>query len=163
LPAGSAGAGFPPASGEHWNIGYLRRQWKFHLDTPAPGEYFNRKMTMGSLVKEIGKTKVCEPPAEETGVNGIYEDLESDEELAALAKAIAHPVRVRILRMLAGEKTYVCGNIAKNIPLAQSTISQHLKVLKDAGLIRGTVEGPRICYCLNPERVRRLRVLMAGI
>jgi ArsR family transcriptional regulator len=65
--------------------------------------------------------------------------------------------------MRAGENTYVCRNIAKNIPLAQSTKSQHLKVLKDAGLIRGTVEGPRICYCLNPERVRRLRVLIAGI
>lgn len=110
-----------------------------------------------------GGSKECGFPAAETGDAGISEDLVADEELAGLAKAIAHPVRVRILRMLAGEKTYMCGNIAKNIPLAQSTISQHLKVLKDAGLIRGTVEGPRICYCLNPEMVRRLRVLMAGI
>jgi len=109
------------------------------------------------------KSKACEYPVEDTGDAGIREDLAADGELAVLAKAIAHPVRVGILRMLAGEKTYVCGNIAKNIPLAQSTISQHLKVLKDAGLIRGTVEGPRICYCLNPERVRRLRVLIAGI
>lgn len=107
--------------------------------------------------------KVCEHPVEEAGDAGIREDLAADGELAVLAKAIAHPVRVRILRMLAQEKAYICGNIAKNIPLAQSTISQHLKVMKNAGLIRGTVEGPRICYCLNPEGIRRLRVLMAGI
>jgi ArsR family transcriptional regulator len=65
--------------------------------------------------------------------------------------------------MLANEKAYICGNIAKNIPLAQSTISQHLKVLKDAGLIRGTVDGPRICYCLEPKMMRRLKVLVVGI
>ncbi len=114
-------------------------------------------------MKEIDKTKACEFSAEETSDNEIYEDLEADEELAALAKAIAHPVRIRIIRMLAQEKTYICGNIAKNIPLAQSTISQHLKVLKDAGLIRGTVEGPRICYCLEPRMIRRLKVLVVGI
>ncbi|MBE0602045.1 MAG: helix-turn-helix transcriptional regulator, partial [Deltaproteobacteria bacterium] len=58
---------------------------------------------------------------------------------------------------------YICGNIAKNIPLAQSTISQHLKVLKEAGLIRGTVDGPRMCYCLNPEKARRLKILVVSI
>lgn len=133
------------------------------LDTRGPGEYINRKLTIGARVKEIDKTNACEFPAEETSDNGICEDLEADEELAVLAKAIAHPVRVRIIRMLAQEKAYICGNIAKNIPLAQSTISQHLKVLKDAGLIRGNVEGPRICYCLEPKMMRRLKVLVVGI
>ncbi len=114
-------------------------------------------------MEEIEKPSACEPLLEEPGSSVILEGQEADEELAALAKAIAHPVRVRILRLLAQEKTYICGNIAKNIPLAQSTISQHLKVLKDAGLIRGTVEGPRICYCLEPGKVRRLKVLVVSI
>jgi ArsR family transcriptional regulator len=114
-------------------------------------------------VEEIDKTSACEPIPEEPRDLGILEGMEADEELAILAKAIAHPVRVRILRLLAQDKTYICGNIAKNIPLAQSTISQHLKVLKDAGLIRGTVEGPRICYCHEPGKIRRLKLLVVGI
>lgn len=114
-------------------------------------------------MKEIDASRVCEPLPEVSGDAGILEDLDADEELAALAKAIAHPVRVRILRILAQENTYICGNIGKKIPLAQSTISQHLKVLKDAGLIRGTVEGPRVCYGLEPGKVRRLKVLVVSI
>lgn len=114
-------------------------------------------------MKEIDTSKVCEPLPGEFGDSGILEDLEANEELAVLAKAIAHPARVRILRILAQEKTYICGNIGKNIPLAQSTISQHLKVLKDAGLIRGTGEGPRICYCLEPMKVRRLKILVVSL
>ena len=105
----------------------------------------------------------CAPAAEEAAENRVYEDFEADEELAVLAKAIAHPVRVRIIRMLARQQSYICGNIAKNIPLAQSTISQHLKVLKEAGLIKGTVDGPRVCYCLVPDKIRRLRILVSGI
>jgi len=114
-------------------------------------------------MEDSGNSKTCDFSAENSIDTGIYEDLEVDEELAALAKAIAHPVRVRIIRMLVQEKSYICGNIAKKIPLAQSTVSQHLKVLKDAGLIRGTVEGPRICYCLEPKMVRRLKLLVVGI
>lgn len=114
-------------------------------------------------MKEIDASKLCGFLPEDSREPGILEDHEADEELAALAKAIAHPVRVRILRILAQEKTYICGNIGKSIPLAQSTISQHLKVLKGAGLIRGTVEGPRVCYGLEPGKVRRLKVLVVSI
>lgn len=83
-----------------------------------------------------------------------------DEELASLARAIGHPARVRILRMLAATKGCVCGELVNAMPLAQSTVSQHLKILKDAGLIRGEIDGPRVCYCLAPEALRRLRVLV---
>lgn len=114
-------------------------------------------------MEEIDKSNTCEPIPEEPGDFGVLEGPEADDELAALAKAIAHPVRVRILRLLAQEKTYICGNIAKKIPLAQSTISQHLKVLRDAGLIRGTVEGPRVCYCLEPKKIRRLKLLVVSV
>ena len=87
----------------------------------------------------------------------------ADGELAALAKAIAHPARVKIIRILTRKTACVCGDIVEELPLAQSTVSQHLKVLKDAGLIRGDVDGPRVCYCIEPRALRRLKVLVAGM
>lgn len=89
-------------------------------------------------------------------------DVEADERLATLAKALAHPVRVQIVRILARTEGCV-SEIVEQIPLAQSTVSQHLKVLKDAGLVRGTVDGPRMCYCIDPDGMRDLRILVAGI
>ncbi len=87
----------------------------------------------------------------------------ADEELAALAKAIAHPARVKILRILVREAACICGDIVEELPLAQSTVSQHLKVLKEAGLIRGDVDGPRVCYCIEPRALRRLKALVGGL
>jgi DNA-binding transcriptional ArsR family regulator len=72
-----------------------------------------------------------------------------EQEMAAFAKALAHPARVAILKVLASRNECVCGQIVEVLPLAQSTVSQHLKELKEAGLIKGTVEGPRSCYCIN--------------
>ena len=91
------------------------------------------------------------------------EGQDADEELAALAKAVGHPARVQILRLLGRRTACVCGDIVEELPLAQSTVSQHLKVLKEAGLIRGEVDGPRVCYCIEPRALRRLRVLVAGL
>ena len=88
---------------------------------------------------------------------------EADRDLAALAKAVAHPARVAILRLLARKNACICGEIVDELPLAQSTVSQHLKVLKQAGLIQGEVDGPRICYCIDPRTLRRLKVLVAGL
>ena len=88
---------------------------------------------------------------------------EADEELAVLAKAIGHPARVQILRILERRTTCVCGDIVEELPLAQSTVSQHLKVLKDAGLIRGEVDGPRVCYCIEPRVLRRLKALVGAL
>ena len=68
---------------------------------------------------------------------------EADEELATLAKALGHAARVKILRILVRKNVCICGDIVEELPLAQSTVSQHLKILKDAGLIRGDVDGPR--------------------
>ena len=86
-----------------------------------------------------------------------------DEELAALAKAVAHPARVRIVRLLLRRTSCMCGDIVDELPLAQSTVSQHLKVLKAAGLIRGEVEGPRVCYWVEPRTARRLKALVAAL
>jgi ArsR family transcriptional regulator len=104
----------------------------------------------------------CPAPSVEPDLRPIEGD-DADEELAALAKAIAHPARVQILRLLVRKTACVCGDIVDELPLAQSTVSQHLKVLKEAGLIRGEVDGPRVCYCVEPGALRRLRVLVAGL
>lgn len=104
----------------------------------------------------------CPAPSAEPDLRRI-EGEEADDELAALAKAIAHPARVHILRILVRSTACVCGDIVEKLPLAQSTVSQHLKVLKEAGLIRGEVDGPRVCYCIEPRALRRLKVLVAGL
>ena len=90
-------------------------------------------------------------------------DADPDEELARYAKALGHPARVKILRFLMQREECVAGAIAGELPLAQSTVSQHLKVLREAGLIHGEVDGPRICYCADPGRVERLRALLGAV
>jgi DNA-binding transcriptional ArsR family regulator len=72
-----------------------------------------------------------------------------EQELAEFAKALSHPARIAILKVLAQRNECICGDIVEVLPLAQSTVSQHLKELKTAGLIEGTVDGPRSCYCIN--------------
>ena len=86
-----------------------------------------------------------------------------DAELGLLAKALGHPARVRILRLLLARDSCFCGEIVDQLPLAQATVSQHLKVLKDAGLIRGEIEGLRTCYCADRERLTRLHDLLGGL
>jgi ArsR family transcriptional regulator len=87
----------------------------------------------------------------------------ADEELAALAKAIAHPARVRILRLLSQREAKVCSEIVGELPLAQSTVSEHLRILREVGLIRSREDGPRVGYCINYETLRRLKALVAII
>jgi len=88
----------------------------------------------------------------------VFGDLEN--ELADLAKALGHPARVAILRELANRNVCVCGEIVDVLPLAQSTVSQHLKELKSAGLITGSVEGAKSCYCINRTVLARLKNLL---
>ena len=81
----------------------------------------------------------------------------TDEARAVLLlRALANPVRFRIVRMLAGRDACVCGEIVDELPLAQSTVSEHLKVLKDAGIVQGSIEWPNTCYCLDPAALRFL-------
>lgn len=72
-----------------------------------------------------------------------------ENRLAKYAKALGHPARVAILKLLASKQTCVCGDIVDELPLSQSTVSQHLKELKDAGLIKGEIEGAKVCYCID--------------
>lgn len=93
----------------------------------------------------------------------MLEGPEADEELAKLAKAIGHPARVRILRMLSRKEARVCSQIVDELPLAQSTVSEHLRILKDAGLVRSSQDGPRVGYCIHFDGLRRLKALVAII
>lgn len=88
---------------------------------------------------------------------------ESDEALAKLAWAIAHPARVRLLRLLIAKSSCVCGDLVELMPLSQSTVSQHLKILKEAGVIQGEIDGPKVCYCVNKEGLARLKKLVGGL
>jgi len=76
---------------------------------------------------------------------------DADARTVAMLRAIAHPARFRIVKLLAARQACVCGDLVDELPLAQSTVSEHLKVLKDAGIVRGNIEGPNTCYCLEPE------------
>jgi len=108
---------------------------------------------------------LTQPPVEPCGeldLRGLA-PTESDEELTALAKAIAHPVRLQIVRLLSSRSTCVCGEIVDLLPLAQSTVSEHLRILKEAGLVKGEVDGPRVCYCLEPKGLARLKTLVDGL
>lgn len=75
----------------------------------------------------------------------------NDNRIAIYAKALAHPARVAILRLLLKKQVCICGDIVDELPLSQSTVSQHLKELKSAGLIKGEIEGARVCYCIDEK------------
>lgn len=74
-----------------------------------------------------------------------------DNRIAKYAKALAHPARVAILQLLIKKQSCICGDIVDELPLSQSTVSQHLKELKEAGLIKGEIEGVRVCYCIDEK------------
>ena len=83
--------------------------------------------------------------------------------LAKLNKALGHPARIAILEIIANKKTCICGQIVDVIPLAQSTISQHLKELKECGLIKGVIEGPKTCYCLDQKNIEEFERLLGSL
>jgi DNA-binding transcriptional ArsR family regulator len=74
-----------------------------------------------------------------------------DNKIASYAKALAHPARIAILKLLIKKQACVCGDIVDELPLSQSTVSQHLKELKEAGLIKGDIEGKKVCYCIDEK------------
>jgi ArsR family transcriptional regulator len=85
---------------------------------------------------------------------------QEEQELADLAKALAHPARIAILKELARRKSCICGEIVEVLPLAQSTVSQHLKELQQADLIKGAIDGVKSCYCINPEAFKKMEGLL---
>jgi DNA-binding transcriptional ArsR family regulator len=85
------------------------------------------------------------------GLTKTEEFTKSQNELAMLAKALGHPARIAILQFLIKSKACMCGDIVNELPLSQSTVSQHLSELKKAGLIKGDIDGPSVCYCIDEK------------
>lgn len=88
---------------------------------------------------------------------------EEQNRLAVMLKAIAHPARIAILQQIISSNACICGDLVDELGLAQPTISQHLKELKNAGLIQGTIEGVSVCYCINPEVWNDLQQQLGGL
>ncbi len=80
--------------------------------------------------------------------------------LAEIAKALSHPARITILNLIAKRNECICGELVEVLPLAQATVSQHLKELKRVGLIKGEIDGPRSCYCVNPEAIAEAQAIL---
>lgn len=88
---------------------------------------------------------------------------EQHNSIATLAKALGHPARVAIIEYLLSVETCICGDIVNELPLAQPTVSQHLKELKNAGLIKGSIEGNAVCYCIDEKAISNLQTYFANI
>jgi DNA-binding transcriptional ArsR family regulator len=97
------------------------------------------------------------------GVTKSDQFTEDNNAVAQLFKSLGHPARIAIIEYILKENSCVCGDIVKELPLAQPTISQHLKELKNAGLIKGSIEGNSICYCINDEAVEKLQNYFGSI
>ena len=85
-----------------------------------------------------------------------------DVRAARYAKALAHPARIAILRLLLQKNSCICGDLVDELPLSQSTVSQHLRELKDAGLIKGDIEGTSVCYCIDTEEWGKARETLSS-
>ena len=86
-----------------------------------------------------------------------------DNRIAGYARALGHPARIAILRILIRRETCICGDLVDDLPLSQSTVSQHLKALKEAGLIKGDIEGTRVCYCIDGKAWREAQSCLSGL
>lgn len=85
------------------------------------------------------------------GLTKTEEFTKTQNDLAVITKALGHPARIAVLQFLIRTKSCVCGDIVDQLPLSQSTVSQHLKELKNAGLIKGSIDGPSVCYCIDEK------------
>lgn len=111
-------------------------------------------------------TDTCCPPDNPELLSSVAGPLDTplaDADLAAFAKAVGHPVRVRILRMLTRKEAPMCRDIVGELPLAQSTVSEHLRILRRAGLVQANEKGPRVSYCIVPMALKRFKTLLEAI
>jgi DNA-binding transcriptional ArsR family regulator len=94
------------------------------------------------------------------GASKIINYSEAEMQIAKFAKALSHPARVAILQLLIQKQSCICGDIVDELPIAQSTVSQHLKELKQAGLIKGNIDGASICYCVDTEQLQNAKDIL---
>lgn len=97
------------------------------------------------------------------GLSKTEKFTKTQNEIALIAKALGHPARIAILQYLSEQKSCVCGDIVDELPLSQSTVSQHLKELKKAGLIKGEIEGPSVCYCIDSKSLLKAKKLLGDL
>lgn len=97
------------------------------------------------------------------GASKIEQFTEKQNSIAQLSKALGHPARIAIMEYLLSVDTCICGDIVNELPLAQPTVSQHLKELKSAGLIKGSIEGKAICYCIDEDSIAVLQTYITNI
>lgn len=97
------------------------------------------------------------------GLTKTEEFTKTQNELAVLTKALGHPARIAILQFLIKTKSCVCGDIVEELPLSQSTVSQHLKELKNAGLIKGDIDGPSVCYCIDEKAWNKAKKMIGDL
>jgi DNA-binding transcriptional ArsR family regulator len=97
------------------------------------------------------------------GLTKTEEFTKTQNELAAMAKALGHPARIAILQFLIKSKSCVCGEIVDELPLSQSTVSQHLSELKKAGLIKGDIDGPSVCYCIDEKAWNKAKKMITDM
>jgi len=114
------------------------------------------------MKKHTSPVDCCLPAPTEPPV-GPLAGPQADADLVAFAKAAAHPVRLQILRMLARQEAHMCSHIVDELPLAQSTVSEHLRILRSAGLVRANEQGPRVSYCIVPSAVNRFKALLGAL
>jgi len=110
----------------------------------------------------VNAKRRCVTPADQAS-RPVPDSRDKDEALAKLAWALAHPARARILRILLAREACICGELVDQMDLAQSTVSQHLKTLKESGLITGEIDGPKVCYGVNTAVLARLKQLVAAL
>lgn len=113
------------------------------------------------MVKTTRLTGFCSPG--DSRATEATTATQADAELAAFAKAAGHPVRIRILRMLACRDAKMCCHIVDELPLAQSTVSEHLRILRSAGLVKANERGPRVGYCIVPSAWKRFKELLNDV
>src|SRR5579872_4406976 len=97
------------------------------------------------------------------GITKSEEFTVKDNKIAAYAKALAHPARVAILQVLIKKQNCICGDIVDELPLSQSTVSQHLKELKESGIIKGDIEGTKVCYCIDEKEWEIAKTYLNGL
>lgn len=97
------------------------------------------------------------------GASKVAEYSKQELALSKYAKALAHPARIAILNLLIDKQTCICGDIVEELPLSQSTVSQHLKELKAAGLIKGEIEGVSVCYCIDEKEWNKAKKLISNL
>ncbi|MCK6618655.1 MAG: metalloregulator ArsR/SmtB family transcription factor [Cyclobacteriaceae bacterium] len=95
------------------------------------------------------------------GLTKTKEFTKEENQLAVYAKALAHPARIAILNHLVQTRQCICGDLVDVLPLSQSTVSQHLKELKDAGLIKGNINGTRVCYCIDEKNWNKAKAFLS--